>query len=652
MKNIIQRIWPFKIILTLVFLIPLAFSIHTFDKFGTVKLVIFLLGCGLLLFYLFIYREKLTNLPKIVSFVMIFFLVVQTFQTLRLGNPSTGLWGEYGQSESLLVQIGFMILFLAGFLFIQYDLRAKLVDVITLTALFISIFGIAQYFLGDPITKMNVTRIKSFLGDPNSLGAFLVLTLPLIISGFWSAPDKLRRWTTGFSFYTGVIALYLTFSRAAWVGFFVAGFFTWVWGISRRVLKDRSYLKNLIIVGVLMAAGVVSGIILTYFQTREHADYNLKARVGSIVQGNDSGRHLLWLIALDTFRQSPWIGHGMASFSEKFHINQSITASRFWKPDRNISQAHNELLQYLATQGFLGGLAYFFLWFVLFWSGNFRDLLKRNPDPDRSCFWMAIIGYWVFTQFAYPLVHYTFLVWLYWGIMIGSRNSLPVQLKSSLLTNPSENSSNGFSRKTNKNWTSLVIHRVWAPIVVIAVILWGWFLWNVYRADIYYQTAFIQARRHLFDVSLANYRKAANLAPFQYQYHYRYPLTLYRAAKYYQKQQQPEVAARYRNKAKTGALRLQKQYPGHYQLSFLLGQIAENETDYQTASHYYSQALVLFPNNYQLQFRLAKTELLSGNHKAALKAYQAGVRINPSFMKEVLAAEQLSARDFTGNPGP
>jgi O-antigen ligase len=628
MKNTVQQIWPFKIILALVFLIPLAFSVHSFDKFGIIKLVIFLFGCGLLLFYLFIYHRELANLPKIVSLVMIFFLAVQTFETLRLENPSTGLWGEYGQSESLVVQIGFIILFLAGFLFVQSGQRAKLVDVIMLTVFLVSIFGIAEYFLRDPITKMNVTRIKSFFGDPNSLGAFLVLTLPLIISGFWSAPDKLRRWIAGSSFLTGVIALYLTFSRAAWVSFFVAGFFAWVWGISRRLLKDRSYLKNLIIIVALMVAGVFCGIMLTCLQPLQHADYNLKARVSSIAQGNDSGRHLLWSIALDTFRHSPWTGYGMASFSKNFHVNQSIAASCFWKLDRNISQIHNELLQYLATQGLLGALAYLLLWFVLFWSSNFRDLLKRNPDLEHSCFWMAILGYWVFTQFAYPLVHYTFLVWIYWGIMIGSRNP-PVQLKP-----------------------SLHINRVWTSVVIIALILWGWFLWNVYRADINYQKAFFQARRHLFDASLANYQKAANLAPFQYQYHYRYSLTLYRAAKYYQKQQQPEIAARYLNKAKTGALRLQKQNPGHYQLSFLLGQIAENKADYYTASYYYRQALALFPNNYQLQFRLAKTELLSGNHKAALKAYRAGVQINPSFMRDALAAEHLSVQDFTGNPRP
>lgn len=629
MEILINRIWPFKIILALTLLIPLAFSTHSFNKFGIIKFVIFLFGCGLLLFYLLIYRKQLTNLPKTVTGSIILFLAIQTFETIRLESPIIGLWGEYGQSESLLVQFGFMILFLAGFLFFKNDPKShtKLVDMIMLATFFISIFGISEYFLGDPIAKMNVTRIRSFFGDPNSLGAFLILTLPLIITGFCSKQNKLRRWSAGFCFYTGVIALYLTFSRAAWVGFFIAGFFTLLWGISRQIFKERTYLKNLIAICVLITAGLVSGIILTYFQPRAHADYNLKARVHSITQGNDSGRHLLWSIALKTFQHSPWIGDGMASFSKNFHVHQPIAATRFWNPERNISQAHNEILQYLATQGLIGTLAYLFLWFILFWNSNIRDLLGRNLSLDHSCFWAAIFGYLVFTQFAYPLVHYTFLVWIYWGIIIGNRHP-PAELNSAPRVNP-----------------------ILGIIAITALILWGWFLGNVFRADIYYQSAFSQARRHLFEPSLANYRKASELAPFQYQYHYRYPLTLYRAAKYYQKQKQPEVAARYINEARTAALRLQKQYPGHYQLTFLLGQIAETESAYRNASHYYRQALVLFPNNYHLQFRLAKTELLSGNHSEALKAYRAGIRLNPAYMKEALNAEHLSARDLYGNPG-
>jgi O-antigen ligase len=622
------QIWPVRIILALVLLIPLAISIHTFDKFGMIKLVIFLFGCGLLLFYLLIYRQRFAGLPKTVVWAIILFLAVQAFQTFRLKNPLTGLWGEYGQSESLLVQTGFMILFLAGFSFIKHDpaSRKKLVNVITIVTFFIGVFGIAEYFLGDPITQMNVMRIKSFFGDPNSLGAFLILALPLIISGFWAEKNKLWRWMTGFSFYTGIIALYLTFSRAAWFGFFFIGFFILIWGISRRLLKDRTYLKNFIITAGLITAGLMSGIILTCFQPQAHADYNLKARVTSITQGNDSGRHLLWTIALKTFQHSPWIGDGIGSFSKNFHMHQSVAAVRFWNLDRNISQAHNEILQYMATQGLLGTWAYLFLWFVLFWFSNFRNLLKRNLDLDHSSLWAAIFGYLVFTQFAYPLVHYSFLVWIYWGIMINDHNP-PAELKQAFRVSP-----------------------VLVTIAVIACIIWGWFLANIFRADIHYKLAFYQARRHLFTASLMNYRKAVNLAPFQYQYQYRYSLTLYRAAKYCQKQKQPDLAIRYFNEAKTTTLRLLEYNPGHYQPSFLLGQIAEAQADYHNARSFYRKALVLYPNNYQILFRLAKIQWLSGNQPAALEAYRAGVRINPDYMKSALDTEHLSVMDFTGKP--
>lgn len=78
-----------------------------------------------------------------------------------------------------------------------------------------------------------------------------------------------------------------------------------------------------------------------------------------------------------------------------------------------------------------------------------------------------------------------------------------------------------------------------------------------------------------------------------------------------------------------------------------MGQIAENEADYQSAVNYYHQALALFPNNYQLDFRLAKTQLQLGNKVAALNAYRTGTRLNPAYMKDKLKLEGLSERDFT-----
>lgn len=508
---------PFKTILALVLLIPLAFAFQTFDKFGTIKMVIFLFGCSILLFYLLMNYPLLKQLPRTLNLAIALFLAVQIYQTLRLTNPLVGLFGEYGQSESLLVQTGFMILFWAGFLFINDELPKKiqLIEVITIVAFFVSIFGIGEYYLGDLIARTNVTRIKSFFGDPNSLGAFLILTLPLILTDFWSQHGRRQRFFSGLSFYTGVIALYLTFSRAAWAGFFIGGILVLLWGISRRLSRacarrDRTCLKNLIIMIAIIGAGLISGIILTYFQPREHADYNLKARVTSIARGNDSGRGLLWSIALKTFKHSPWLGDGSGSFSKNFHLYESIPALHFWNLDRDIRQVHNEILQYLATQGLCGAFSYLCLLFVLFWFGNFRDLLRRTLDLRNLSLWAAILGYLVFIQFAYPLVHYTFLVWIYWGILVGNRYPLIICA-------------------TKRNF---YLKRILIIIALIAITCWGWFLANMFRADIYYRTASSQEHRHLYASSLTNYRKAITLAPFQYQYRYRYVLTLYSAVSF------------------------------------------------------------------------------------------------------------------------
>jgi O-antigen ligase len=616
-------------------LIPSAFSIQAFDKFGTIKLVVFLMGSGILLFYFAVYTAVYTarvcskqpmKLPLLIRVAVVIFLAVQAFQTFRLKNPLVGLFGNYGQSESLLVQTGFMVIFFTSLLFLNQDQpnEFKLSKVILISVFLVSIFGIGQFFMGDPITKTNVPRIKSFIGDPNSLGAFLVLTLPIMIAQFWSQPNRFRKTVLGFGIYIGIIALFFTFSRTAWIAFFIIGLITIFWGISHKLAADRIIRRNLIAILLLIGLGLFSGVILSHFQQREHADYNLTARVSSVIHGNDSGRSLLWSIAFQTFRHSPWIGYGLGSFIENFHRYQPVTAIHFWGLERNISQVHNEIFHYLATQGLLGAFSYLFLLFSLFWCGNFRDLLRRNLDLQNLAVWAAVLGYLFFTQFAYPLVHYTFMVWIYWGILIRNRLS------------------------TAKDKPKTSYHPV---LIVILLMVFGslsWFLTGIYRADVYYQKAFYQARRHQYAVSLTNYQKAIRLAPFQYQYQYRYALTLYRAGLYYRQQQpNPGLTSPYFVKAKNICRLLAKRNPDRYQLYLLLGLIAEDESAYHKANNYYRKALTLFPNNCQIEFRLAKTELQLGNKPAARHAYQTGSEINPDYMKEALQSENLTLKDFT-----
>lgn len=620
-----NRNWPYKIILVLCLLIPFAFSTVTADKFGTPKVTIFLFGCSLLGFYLLIYGRSLLQLPRLIVYSIVLFIVFQILQTFRLSNPLNGLFGEYGQSESLLVQVGFIIFLLAGYLFINDDSkRSKFQQLFLIAVFLVSIFGVTEYYIGNPITLIHVTRIKSFFGDPNSLGAFLLLTLPLIIAQFWSQPNWRLKWIIGGILYLGIIALYLTFSRSAWLAFLGMSLPVILWGVSRKIFPDRILRINLLLTSFILILGLLSGIILNYFQPREHNDYNLTARVSSVAQGNDSGRSLLWSTALETFKHSPWIGYGTGSFIINFHRYASKQVVLFWQLERDISQVHNEFLQYLATQGLLGISIFLFLLFTLLWYGGLLNLIQRNLNLDQIAYWAAIISYLCFILFAYSLVHYTFLFWIYGGILIAYRYPYPPNLK------PNYRSS----------WIVIVI-------ACLAIGSWGWLLGRFYVADIHYKKALHYGRKFQYHESLVNCRKAITLAPFEYQFQYQYALTLFKNAEYLKRMKSnPASINDYQRKARNYTLQLLTHNPNRYQLYFLLGQIAEAEQNFHDARYNYRKAIIFYPNNYQLKFRLTKIELLLGNKLAAYQAYQSGVEINPVYMEKMLRLEGLSLKSF------
>ena len=655
------RKWPFTVLLSLCLFIPLAFAVPAFDRFNTPKLVLFLFGSGLLLIWELKNFQGFRELPVSVKWAAGFFLAVELFQMVRLADWSTGLIGKYGQSESFLVQAGFLVMGAAAYRFTAGEAeRSRLRRVLMLVTFFICCFGIGEYFGGDPIARQDVTRVKSFFGDPNSLGAFLILTLPLIFKEWQETPKRSVRYFAAGCILLGSATLILTFSRASWLRFLVglALFIlfqavgltpkkllkiiviaTVIWGISwatGSVWVGGALFYLLILLGmawntaarrpwviglvILVILGATIGQTLTYFQPRQHSDYELKARVTSIAQGNDSGRGLLWSIGWRIFQESPWIGHGLGSFRDNFHRFETQAAVKFWGPDRDLDQSHNEPLHYLATQGILGFLAYFGLLLAILASTDWRGLLRRNLSLSETSLFCACLSYMIFVNFGYALVHYTFIFWIELGLLLGYRHPAP-QIRTSPTLIP----------------TWLLPLALW-----IFIIGGGWILGNMFLADLNYRTAFHQARRHQFEESLGSYRLVIARAPLIEHYHYRYALTLFRAAKWYQKQGgDSETADQYSRQSRAILLRLRRIHPDEYQLNFLLGQEYENGSEFQEAAAYYRQALIQFPENYRLYIRLAKAEWLGGNKLASRRAFDAGFAMNPEYAQKAAIAEGL-----------
>ena len=140
-----------------------------------------------------------------------------------------------------------------------------------------------------------------------------------------------------------VVNLFLTFSRGAWLSFFVVGV------LSLFVFEK----KRLSIAGL-----VVFSLCLVLVPA-------LRDRLYLLIQGADAGRLGIWKIAFDLFRESPWLGKGVGVFMDYMHA----------RSDAEIQYAHNCYLQILAETGIVGFAT--FTWFLV-------EVLKKGYRTMRQ----------------------------------------------------------------------------------------------------------------------------------------------------------------------------------------------------------------------------------------------------------------------------
>ena len=167
-----------------------------------------------------------------------------------------------------------------------------------------ALHGIAQFILAVPIPDSWTTnseaavrtRAFSITGSPNILGAYLVLSAPLL-AGFAYQLEKL--WAKLLCFCgIGAVMLCLlaTYSKGAWVGMVVAV-------LVFALLLDRRLLG-------ILAAGVSAVMFVPSIATRILFLFTDEYATASAI----GGRSLRWEIGLSLLEESPWLGFGLGRF--------------------------------------------------------------------------------------------------------------------------------------------------------------------------------------------------------------------------------------------------------------------------------------------------------------------------------------------------
>ncbi len=238
-------------------------------------------------------------------------------------------------------------------------------------SVFASVIAVYQYhWLGihDPVGAVS-HRIL--------FGCFsVVLTLFSLIS-FFVNRALMYRILGVIGFFCGLMAIFLSGSRCAWVGFFVCI-------LMLLAIWIKKYPKRLLIIGsvfLVLALSLLNDKVAEKFSARflqAKTEMSLYSHEG--LTGNYSvGLRLeMWKAALIIFAKNPIVGSGPRSFERS--AGELIEAGIISPYAKNFKHAHNDYLTVLASRGILGLI--FFMFIILLPAFIFVRSYQKSTEQE------------------------------------------------------------------------------------------------------------------------------------------------------------------------------------------------------------------------------------------------------------------------------
>lgn len=282
------------------------------------------------------------------------FYISQFIATVFSIDPYTSFFGYYSRlNGGLLSLTAFCLLFLILSNHLTEQLKEKLITVSLISGTIISFYGILEHFgIDKSFWVQDVqSRVFSTLGQPNWLAAYLCILLPL----------SLHRWlttrTTPTIFFYGLttalftLCLFYTKSKSGLLAAAISLLFFYL----LHFIYHHPPLKK-----ILFGLGlVVLFPLATYLFTPvppQKAATSPAAPV--IITPSSEIRQVVWQGALSLWKRYPFFGTGPETFAFTYYWTRPTSHNLTSEWNYIYNKAHNEYLNYLATSGTIGLLAY------------------------------------------------------------------------------------------------------------------------------------------------------------------------------------------------------------------------------------------------------------------------------------------------------
>lgn len=311
------------------------------------------------------------------------------------------------------LKVWLMYLVFVGFYFVIINsVKTKeqlygLLKLLVISGALVALYGIAQYVFGwnttnawidEEMFEDSTMRVYSTLGNPNVLGEYLLLILP--VAAVFMLKFKWKSWAKyayGLMFLCLAGCLILTQSRGCWIGFMVS--------VVIFVTFYEGKLWGLIPLVLLILPFVLPETIVERFMS-----------VGDMEDTSTSYRVFIWMGTLGMMKYY-WlggIGMGEAAFSKvyPFFSYNAIIAPH----------SHNTFLQLLVEAG-VSGLLSFLTTQVIFMK-NMHDVYKSDDKKSLNsmlalALGSGVVGFLVQSMFDYTFYNYRVMAIFFMLIALG-----------------------------------------------------------------------------------------------------------------------------------------------------------------------------------------------------------------------------------------
>lgn len=574
-------------LLLLIFLLPLVFNTKMDDAFALPKITLFritILICGMALLIRSIESRMKNrvfhdlrktdrsssdeigafgkNKSRIVSpmnFPILAFLLISIVATLRSPNFYLSFVGAHKfYFWGLSAIVGYVIIYfiVLGNLRVRYI--EKSIDVMLIATSLVAIYGILQHFGLDFVdwAQSPKERIFSTFGNPNFLGAYLVMVIPLALSrliaiGSSQSSNKGTNWKVPILRWMLVLlcamlftCLIWTLSRGAWVGFLASLVVFGTLVGKKRLRENRRWLSLVLIIFVFTTAIFIlpkkgRNISAQLAGDANHTAYRkgsvVGERVASILELKEigiAGRICAWEDTLKMVKEHPFLGTGLDTFGLTFQKYKSTKFVRIVGKNIIADYPHNEFLQVATTMGLIGLAVYLWLWITFLTTGIRLVRQTRRFTVQQNKFALkhpvenlastvpfivpgilaSVVALLIQNQLGFSTLTTSTLFWFLMGITMGLRNRM-LNPDYSSITGEAKMHMGKTSKPVTVEWKFQLTRWIVYPVIlVISVLLIITFL-RPYFADIHFKRGLVYSKYKIWDKAIFEYQKSLSLNP-------------------------------------------------------------------------------------------------------------------------------------------